>query len=109
VVVFPEGTRTEDGKLSPLKPGVQLLIKRTQATIVPVGIAGAFQALPWWKKVPKLSPLFLPATGSGIAVVAGPPLDARRYAELPREQLVAELTVELQKVLDRAEHLRRKR
>jgi 1-acyl-sn-glycerol-3-phosphate acyltransferase len=33
VVVFPEGTRTADGKLSPLKPGVQLLINRTQAPV----------------------------------------------------------------------------
>jgi 1-acyl-sn-glycerol-3-phosphate acyltransferase len=108
VVVFPEGTRTENGELSPLKPGVQLLIKRTQAPIVPMGIAGAFEALPYWRKIPTLSPLFLPAGKSTIAVWVGRPLDARRFADLPREQLVAELTVELQKAKDQAERLRRK-
>jgi 1-acyl-sn-glycerol-3-phosphate acyltransferase len=108
VVVFPEGTRTENGRLSPLKPGVQLLIKRTQATIVPMGIAGAFEALPYWHHIPTLSPLFLPAGKSTIAVWVGEPLDCHRLADLPREQLVAELTVELENVKDRAEGLRRK-
>ena len=108
VVVFPEGTRTENGELSPLKPGVQLLIKRTQAPIVPMGIAGAFEALPYWRKIPTLSPLVLPAGKSTIAVWVGRPLDAGRFVDLPREQLVAELTVELQKAKDQAERLRRK-
>ena len=108
VVVFPEGTRTENGEMSPLKPGVQLLIKRTQAPIVPMGIAGAFEALPYWRKIPTLSPLFLPAGKSTIAVWVGRPLDAGRFVDLPREQLVAELTVELQKAKDQAERLRRR-
>jgi 1-acyl-sn-glycerol-3-phosphate acyltransferase len=108
VVVFPEGTRTANGDLSPLKPGVQLLIKRTQAQIVPMGIAGAFEALPYWHKIPTLSPLFAPAGKSTIALWVGRPLDARRFVDMPREQLVAELTAELQEVKDRAERLRRK-
>jgi 1-acyl-sn-glycerol-3-phosphate acyltransferase len=46
VLVFPEGERTRDGAMLPLKPGIQLLIKRAQAPIIPVGIAGAFDAYP---------------------------------------------------------------
>jgi 1-acyl-sn-glycerol-3-phosphate acyltransferase len=109
VVVFPEGTRTETGALSPLKPGVQLLIKRLRMPIVPMGIAGAFEALAWWEKVPRLSPLFGEATRSSVAVTVGEPIDSQRYAAMPREQMLAELTAELQKVKDRAERLRRKR
>jgi 1-acyl-sn-glycerol-3-phosphate acyltransferase len=109
VVVFPEGTRTETGALSPLKPGIQLLIKRMRMPIVPVGIAGAFEAMPWWEKVPKLSPLFGEATKSSVAVTVGQPIDSQRYEEMPREQMLAELTAELQKLKDRAERLRRKR
>jgi 1-acyl-sn-glycerol-3-phosphate acyltransferase len=109
VVVFPEGTRTETGALSPLKPGVQLLIKRLRMPIVPMGIAGAFEALAWWEKVPRLSPLFGEATRSSVAVTVGEPIDSQRYAGMPREQMLAELTAELQKVKDRAERLRRKR
>jgi 1-acyl-sn-glycerol-3-phosphate acyltransferase len=108
VVVFPEGTRTANGELSPLKPGVQLLIKRAQAVIVPIGIAGAFEAMPYWRKIPTLSPLFLPPGKSTIAVWVGRPLDARRLVNMTREQVVVELTGEIQKVKDQAERLRRK-
>lgn len=109
VVVFPEGTRTETGALSPLKPGVLLLIERVRATIVPVGIAGAFEALPYWEKVPKLSPLFQEPARSSIAVTVGRPIDSRRYEAMSRGQALAELTVVLQKLKDRAERIRRKR
>jgi 1-acyl-sn-glycerol-3-phosphate acyltransferase len=108
VVVFPEGMRTADGQLSPFKPGVQLLLKRSQAALVPVGIAGAFDALPYWRKTPALSPLIMPAGKSTIAVWVGQPLDARRFAAMPRGELMTELTVEIQNVKDLAERLRRK-
>jgi 1-acyl-sn-glycerol-3-phosphate acyltransferase len=108
VVVFPEGTRTETGGLSPLKPGVLLLIKRVRMTIVPMGIAGAFEALPYWEKVPRLAPLLQEATPTTLAVTVGEPIDSRHYENMPREQALAELTQILQKVKDRAEALRRK-
>ena len=108
VVIFPEGERTSTGQMQPFRPGVQLLIKRAQAPIVPVGIAGAFEALPRTRKLPRLSPLFWPATGAGLAVSVGRALPARRYAELPREQLLSELFREVQAVQQRAERLRRK-
>jgi 1-acyl-sn-glycerol-3-phosphate acyltransferase len=108
VVVFPEGERTGDGRLQPLRPGVHLLIRRTQAPIVPVGIAGAFDAWPRSRKGPRLAPLFLPAGKGTIAVVVGEPLAPERFAKLPREQALGELFVELQKLHARAERLRRK-
>ncbi len=109
VVVFPEGTRTETGGLSPLKPGVHLLVRKARATIVPVAIAGAFEALPYWEKVPKLSPLFLEPGKSTMAVTVGRPIDSRRYEQMSREEMLAELTQVLQKLKDRAERMRRKR
>jgi 1-acyl-sn-glycerol-3-phosphate acyltransferase len=108
VLLFPEGERTLTGQMNPLKPGIQLLIKRTQAPIVPVGIAGAFDAFPRSKKVPRLSPLFMPAGRGTMAVSVGSPLDARHYLELPREQLLVELQQAIQAMKDRAERLRRK-
>jgi 1-acyl-sn-glycerol-3-phosphate acyltransferase len=109
VVVYPEGTRTPDGTMQPLQPGIHLLLRRAKATVVPVGIAGAFQALPLFQKLPTLSSVFMPAGPSTLAVAVGKPLDGARLAELSREELLAELTVELQKVQFRAEELRRKR
>lgn len=46
VGVFPEGTRTRDGSIGPMKPGFLALIRRAKPTVYPVGIAGANEALP---------------------------------------------------------------
>lgn len=46
VVVFPEGARTLTGELQPAGAGVGLIAAKSQATIQPVRIFGAFQALP---------------------------------------------------------------
>jgi 1-acyl-sn-glycerol-3-phosphate acyltransferase len=107
VLVFPEGERTHSGEVQPLKPGVLLLIKRLEVPIVPIGIAGAFDALPRTRKWPKLSPFFLPPTGSDIAVSIGKPIPAERYRDMPREQVLIELQGELQHAKERAERLRR--
>ncbi|MCY2963479.1 MAG: lysophospholipid acyltransferase family protein [Planctomycetota bacterium] len=45
VGVFPEGTRSADGRLGEIKPGFAALIRRTATPIYPVGIAGANKAL----------------------------------------------------------------
>ena len=45
-LVFPEGSRTLDGKLQPAEPGLGLLIAKTLAPVVPMRIFGAHQALP---------------------------------------------------------------
>ncbi len=108
VLVFPEGERTADGAVHPLKPGVHLLIKRTQAPIVPVGIAGAFDAWPRWRKYPLLAPLWCPARPGTIAVSIGRPLAAGPLAEMPRQQALDILFSALQTSWARAEHLRRK-
>jgi 1-acyl-sn-glycerol-3-phosphate acyltransferase len=107
VVVFPEGTRSRDGKLQPLRPGVQLIIKRTEAPIIPVGIAGAYDAWPRTQLLPTPAPLFLPAD-RGIAVAVGKRLDAGPLAKLPRERCLTELFAALQSVQQQAERLRRK-
>ena len=107
VVVFPEGTRTLDGAIRPLRPGIHLLIKRTQAPIVPVGIAGAFLAMPSGQTLPTPAPLFMPASETTLAVSVGRPLDAGHFARIDRETALTELFEELQKVARRAQYLRR--
>jgi 1-acyl-sn-glycerol-3-phosphate acyltransferase len=108
VLIFPEGERTWKGPMQPLKPGVLLVIRRAMAPIVPVGIAGAFDAWRRTVKLPKLSPLFLPATKAAIAVSIGKPLDPQRYATLPRDQALAELFDKIHEMELKAERLRRK-
>lgn len=46
VLVYPEGSRTFDGGLAPFKSGIALLLKRSSAMVVPLGIEGAYDAFP---------------------------------------------------------------
>jgi long-chain acyl-CoA synthetase len=43
VLVFPEGARTEDGKLAPFRAGVGLLAERLGIPVLPVRIDGLFE------------------------------------------------------------------
>jgi 1-acyl-sn-glycerol-3-phosphate acyltransferase len=109
VLVFPEGERSWEGPMQPFKPGIHLLLKRAPATVVPVGVAGAFESFPRTAKHPILAPLFLPAARRGpVAVSIGRPLDARRFLEMPREEMLQALFHEVQSAQQRAERLRRK-
>src|SRR5438093_4330446 len=65
VLVFPEGSRTEDGNLQPAQPGLGLVIAKTLAPIVPMRVFGAHQAFPRGTKFPKPHP---------ITIVVGEPL-----------------------------------
>jgi len=46
VLIFPEGTRSEDGSVSDFKRGIALLIKRAKCPVLPAAIEGAFDAWP---------------------------------------------------------------
>jgi len=59
VVVFAEGTRTKDGRIGPLMPGVALLAKRAAQWTVPVVIDGAFEAWPRTKPLPTFSSIII--------------------------------------------------
>lgn len=108
VLLFPEGERTWTGKMQPLKAGVHLLAKRAPAPILPVGIAGGFEAFPRTAKLPTLSPLFMPATRGALAASVGEPLDTERLLKLPREEFLQVVFDAIQAAQHRAERLRRK-
>lgn len=109
VLIFPEGERTHTGEVQPLKPGVSLLIKRISCPIVPVGIAGAFEAWGRQRKLPRFSPLYnLPGPGT-IAISVGRPIMPGRFQHMDRDQMMTELHQELVNQLASAECLRRKR
>jgi 1-acyl-sn-glycerol-3-phosphate acyltransferase len=84
VCLFPEGTRTSDGKITPFKPGVGILCRRGQAAIVPVLIDGAFECWPRHKKI------FSP--GSKISVCYGKTITAQQVQEMDDRQLTEHLT-----------------
>ena len=58
LLIFPEGTRSLDGKLQPFKPGVlSLLIYTPNVPVIPAYIAGTYQALPKGRNFPKKHPV----------------------------------------------------
>jgi 1-acyl-sn-glycerol-3-phosphate acyltransferase len=64
LLVFPEGTRGEEGTLRPGKPGAGMLAVMSRAQVVPVYVRGSGQAWPRGMKLPR------PAK---VTVTFGPP------------------------------------
>ncbi len=69
LVIFPEGTRTRDGKLQPMRLGTFLLAAQMRAPIVPIVIRGtyplhkrnAFLVFPGTVRVDVMPPIYPPA------------------------------------------------
>ncbi len=79
VVLFPEGTRTSDGEVHPLKPGFSAIARRAAVPLVPVAIDGAFDAWPRSWRFPR------PAV---IHVEFGRPIAPEEVVPLTDDQLV---------------------
>lgn len=86
VLMFPEGTRTLDGFVGPLKPGFIPIARRSEVPLVPVAIVGAYDCLPRGTKLPTRRP---------IAVVFGEPIPSALYMEWDDTRLLAELSTKL--------------
>ncbi len=57
VSLFPEGTRSADGAVAAFRSGVEFLVRRTGAQVVPIGIDGSWRAFPrraWFPRPVKL-------------------------------------------------------
>lgn len=53
VALFPEGTRTRDGSVGPFRAGLELMVKRSGAVVVPMGLDGVYRALPRGAVLPR--------------------------------------------------------
>ena len=85
LVVFPEGGRSRDNKLMPLRDGVAQLALRTGAPVVPARIDGIFDIWPPQRAYPRL--------GRPIVVTYGPPIEApqSRLNTTERREAAAEM------------------
>ena len=86
--IYPEGSRSEGGRIMPLEKGVGLVIRRAKVPVVPAVIDGAYRA--WGKsmKFPRAVP---------VRVMFGPPMD---LAGLDREQIIRRIDQTLRAMLD---------
>ena len=80
VTLFPEGTRSRDGKLAQLKPGIAVLVARAGVPVVPAGLAGTFEA---WSRSQ-----LLPAPRP-IRIHYGPPIRPEDIAGLESQAVTA--------------------
>ncbi len=77
--IYPEGTRSPDGRLYRGKTGVARLALESGAPVVPVAMIGTHSAQPMGKRIP---------TRSDIGIVIGEPLDFSRYRRLAKDRYV---------------------
>jgi 1-acyl-sn-glycerol-3-phosphate acyltransferase len=66
IILFPEGTRTRDGKLQPARSGIGLTVIKSNAPVVPVRVFGTYEAYGRHLKIPR---------PCRVAVKYGRPLD----------------------------------
>jgi 1-acyl-sn-glycerol-3-phosphate acyltransferase len=78
--IYPEGTRTRDGKLHRGHTGVARLALETGAPIIPVGLIGTDEVQGTDRIRPRLF--------RTVTVSFGAPLDLRRHAQVERDRLV---------------------
>jgi len=80
LLVFPEGTRTRDGSLGPIRRGLSLISERAHATIVPAVIRGAYEA--WPRGAGMIRP-------RRIGVAFGRPISVEEQSRMTSRELAA--------------------
>lgn len=87
VLMFPEGTRTRDGSILPLQPGVVLIAQRAGVPILPAVIDGAFEAWPRRRLLPSPHPIRV-IYGRPVVVNSGQDVTAEEVTQKLHEQMI---------------------
>lgn len=77
--IYPEGTRSHDGRLYKGKVGVAAMALRSGAPVIPCAMIGTFEAQPAGRRLPRLVP---------VTIRFGEPLDFSRYAGMDDQRAV---------------------
>ena len=92
VAIFPEGTRSSTGEIGELKPGFTAVLRRAKLPVYPVGIAGAYHALPmggWFLKPTRIRVVFgQPVTVEELEQYSGRDQE-EQLLELVRTRMIA--------------------
>lgn len=88
LIVYPEGTRTRDGRIGPMHAGMMLIARRAGVPIVPALVCGAYQVWPREARWPVIRPV-LAAYGAPIPPAVYGDLTDEQAMALIRERIVA--------------------
>ena len=94
VLIYPEGTRSEDGRLKPFRRGFMLLQRKSGADVVPMAIAGSIDGWPKGQR--------LPWPSGRVQVKVGPPILASELAGMAPDDALDRIRREVSRLLDEA-------
>ncbi|MET8472929.1 lysophospholipid acyltransferase family protein [Streptomyces sp. NPDC006422] len=77
--IYPEGTRSHDGRLYKGKVGVAAMALKAQAPVIPCAMIGTFEAQPPGQKLPRMQ---------RVTIRFGKPLDFSRYVGMDGEKAI---------------------
>ncbi len=91
--IAPEGTRSKDGKLAPFKKGAFITAIQAKATIIPIGIRGAYDILP--------ARTFQFNINQNAEVHIGKPIDASKFSLDNKEELIAKVYQSIKQLVEK--------
>lgn len=77
--IYPEGTRSPDGRLYRGKTGVAKLILATGVPVIPVAMIGTDKVQPIGRRIPNIR---------RVGIIVGEPMDFRRYAGMGDDRFI---------------------
>lgn len=89
VALYPEGTRSTDGRLYKGRTGVAFLALQTGAPVVPVGLIGTDKVMPVGAKMPTLSERVTVRFGEPLDLSPHGPASSGRARRLATDEIMA--------------------
>ncbi len=96
VLIFPEGTRSPDGRLREFKTGAIMLAIKAGVEVVPVGFNGTYQVLPKSRLLTR---------GGEVVLRIGSPLSTKNFKAKDKQNLAQMLQRQVLALLDESHHL----
>ncbi|OQX18306.1 MAG: 1-acyl-sn-glycerol-3-phosphate acyltransferase [Desulfobulbaceae bacterium A2] len=95
VLIFPEGTRSPDGRLREFKTGAILLAMRAGVPVVPLAFIGTHAILPKGRRLPR---------PGRVIIRIGSPIDPHQYRAGQKQELARHLRQQVAALLEGAEN-----
>jgi 1-acyl-sn-glycerol-3-phosphate acyltransferase len=77
--IYPEGTRSHDGRLYKGRVGVAKMALKAQVPVIPCAMIGTYEVQPTGRRLPRIRP---------VTIRFGEPLDFSRFAGMDEERYV---------------------